>query len=198
MKKITTLVSVALIALGSYAQKGFNCNNCEVAPLAGKGNSPSEKALWDIQFDHAAGALPGRAGAYWTGTEFWISRWSNDSLFTVNNSGTVTASFKIAGITGVRGITGDGTSLYLATNSTTVYKVNPATKTLISTITVPAAARYITYDASLNGGAGGFYIGSFNSAITKCSMTGANLGSIAPGTHGLTGIYGLEIGRAHV
>lgn len=191
MKKITTLVSLALIALGSYAQKSFNCNNCEVAPLAGKGNSPSEKALWDIQFDHAAGALPGRAGAYWTGTEFWISRWSNDSLFTVNNSGTVTASFTIPGISNVRGITGDGTSLYLATNSTTVYKVNPATKTLISTITVPAAARYITYDASLNSGAGGFYIGSFNSAITKCSMTGANLGSIAPGTHGLTGIYGL-------
>lgn len=191
MKKITLFATACFLAAGMYAQQNNSCNNCEVAPLAGKGTSQSMKALWDIQFDHAAGKLPGRAGAYWTGTEFWISRWSNDSLFTVDVNGNVTSSFKIAPITGVRGITGDGTSLFLATATTTVYQVNPVTKTIVGTITMPVAARSITYNQALNSGAGGFYISNFGAAITVVTKTGSLISSIPQGTHGLSGVYGL-------
>lgn len=89
-------------------------------------------------------------------------------------------------------MTTNGTSIYIGANTTSIFQVNPVTKTLISTISTSVTnCRYVAYDPTLNAGAGGFWTGAFGSDITAVSMTGATLSTISSATHGLTGIYGL-------
>jgi hypothetical protein len=192
MKKTFTLL-FTICTVGAFAQTP----NLDMAPVVG--NTPAasnNRALFDIQLD--VSPLPiaaGLAGACWTGTEFWVSRWANDSLFTADGTGAKTASFVIAGISGTRSITTDGTNLYLGNATNTISIVNPTTKTLVGTITSASAdpARYLTYDATLNGGAGGFWHGNFTTDWTAISMTGSVLSTISAATHGLTGVYGLAV-----
>lgn len=157
------------------------------------GQSALTPALWDIQFSYSvadtlgAGAL---AGAIWTGTEFWISRWNADSLFTLDMNGSVTSRFVVPGLTGVRSLTWDGTNIYAGTAATTVAIVNPVTKTLTGTITTPVIARHCTYDSTLNSGAGGLWVGNWNTDIVAVAMNGSTLATIPASTHGLAGMYG--------
>jgi hypothetical protein len=155
------------------------------------------EALWDIQFGHNATTLSGAggfAGAVFFNNEFWVSRWASDSLFRLSNTGTLLNRFTIAGLTGVRSLTTDGVYLYAGTNSTTIYRIDPATSLLAPPHTTVNATvgpvRHCTYDASLDGGAGGFYVGNFNTDIFAVSRTGAILSTIPAATHGQTGMYG--------
>ncbi len=192
MKK--TLLSLSLLAITSshFAQQNFN----EVAPPSASGipTVVSERSLWNIQLDTPPTAIAaGLAGACWTGTELWVSRWGVDSLWTLNASGAIIGSpFVIAGITGTRGISTDGTNIYIGANTNIIYKVNPVTKTVISSITTSVTnCRYVAYDPTLNAGAGGIWTGTFATDITAVSLSGATLSAITAATHGLTGIYGM-------
>ena len=155
-------------------------------------------AQWDFQFGYAASDSLGyfsNAGAYWTGTEFWVSKWNSDTLATLDINGSVTQIFTIPGVTGIRSITSDGTFIYLGTAGSAIRRINPANKTLVNSITVTGAAstigtRFLTYDPTLNSGGGGFYIGNFSSAIGVISITGATLSTIPLATHGRAGMYG--------
>lgn len=181
-------MSLLVVSASAFAQQS------EVAPTPSTYASIPERALWTIQLDVDPKPIAlGLAGVCWTGTEFWVSKWSNDSLFTANATGGMTSSFTIPGITGVRSITTDGVSLYMGTNTSAIYQVNPVTKTLVSTITTTVPnCRYVAYDASLNGGLGGFWTGAYGSDIVAVNKTsGATLSTILATTHGLTGIYGL-------
>ncbi len=180
-------MSVLVVSASAFAQQS------EVAPTPSTHASTPERALWTIQLDVDPKPIAlGLAGACWTGTEFWVSKWGNDSLFTLNASGVATGSFTIPGITGTRGITTNGTSIYIGANTTSIFQVDPTTKTITSTITTSVTnCRYVAYDPTLNSGAGGFWTGSFGSDITAVSMTGATLSTILATSHGLTGIYGL-------
>ena len=152
------------------------------------------RTLWTIQMDvNPTAIIPSLAGICWTGTEFWVAKWNSDSLWTLNAAGAVTGSpFVIAGITGARSITTDGTYMYIGANTTDIYQVDKTTKTLISTITTAVTnVRFLTYDPTLNSNAGGFWTGSFTTDITAVSMTGATLSSIPAATHTLTGMYGM-------
>ncbi len=189
IKKLHLAASLLVISAASFAQQ----MDSEMAPFPTNSSLPQERALWTIQLDSDPKPVAlGLAGACWTGTEFWVSKWGNDSLFTLNASGAMTTAFTIPGITGVRGITTDGIFLYMGANGTAIYKVNPVTKTLSSTITTSVTnCRYVAYDPTLNAGAGGFWTGSYASNITAVSMTGTTLSTILAATHGLGGIYGL-------
>mgnify|MGYP000122273962 CR=1 FL=1 len=187
MKKLQLMMSLLVVSASSFAQQS------EVAPSPSTYASSPDRALWTIQLDSDPKPIAlGLAGACWTGTEFWVSKWGNDSLFTANATGGMTSSFTIPGITGVRSITTNGVSLYMGANTTAIYQVNPITKTLVSTITTSVPnCRYVAYDPTLNGGLGGFWTGSYGSDIVAVSMTGATLSTILSTTHGLTGIYGM-------
>lgn len=158
----------------------------------------SVDAQWDQQFNFDISTELGyfaNAGAFWTGTEFWVSKWNSDTIASLDINGNQTSIFTIPGISGVRSITTDGTDLFLGGAADTVYRVNPATKTLISKIPISGAAanigaRFLTYDPTLDGGNGGFYIGNFTSPIGVISKTGATLNTIATATHGRVGMYG--------
>lgn len=156
------------------------------------------KALWDIQFnfnltDSAAGDV-GMAAAIYFNNEFWVSRWASDTLYRFDMNGSMISEFTIAGLSGVRSLTTDGTYLYAGNNSTTVYRIDPGTATLSApNITVPAAARFCTYDPMLDSGNGGFWIGNFSTDILGVNMSGTTVSTIPAATHGLTGMYGAAI-----
>lgn len=189
MKKLQIVMSLLVVSTTCFAQQ----NNSEAAPFPSSTSATEQRALWTIQLDVDPKPIAlGLAGALWTGTEFWVSKWSNDSLFTANAAGSMTSSFTIPGITGTRSMTTNGTSIYIGANTSSIYQVDPITKTLTSTITTSVPnCRYLAYDPTLNAGAGGFWTGSYGSDITAVSMTGATLSTISAATHGLTGIYGL-------
>ena len=189
MKKLQIVLSLLVVSTTCFAQQ----INSEAAPFPSSTTISEQRALWTIQLDVSPAPIAlGLAGALWTGTEFWLSKWSNDSLFTANASGVGTGSFVIPGITGTRSMTTNGTSIYIGANTSNIFQVDPITKTLTSTITTSVTnCRYVAYDPTLNAGAGGFWTGSYGSDITAVSMTGATLSTISAATHGLTGIYGL-------
>jgi len=151
--------------------------------------------LWDVQLNANPVTAGGTAtaGVYWTGTEFWMAQWNSAVIFTADAAGAPTGQFTIAGITGARSFTTDGTSVFVGAATGQIFEVDPVTKTLTSTInTAVPVVRYVTYDPNLNSGAGGFWAGDFNTDITAVDMTGTTLSTIAAATHGLMGIYGMS------
>lgn len=155
------------------------------------------KAQWDVLMDYNLTTISGSVGcagvSYYNGN-FWVSKWGSDTIVEMTAAGALVTKFIIPGLTGVRALTSNGVYLYAATNSTTVYRIDPATKTLAPPhITVAANARWLTYDATLNAGAGGFWYGNFNTVITSINMTGTMLDTISATTHGLTAMYGAAV-----
>lgn len=214
MKRILTLAALLFTGGAMQAQvaneaapavKPRSINLSDIPPSAlakGPVVNPSALALWDIQdyfaLDTIASTAGGFAGIAWVGNEWWVSQWNKDSIYTIDINGNLLSAFKITGVgaptSGVRSMTYDGTNLYIADNTTTIKVVNPATKTLTSTINVSSvgfAARAITYSQAINGGAGGFYIANFGNDIAEVSLTGTVLNTISAATHTLTSIYGL-------
>jgi Secretion system C-terminal sorting domain len=202
------MTALAIPATSAFAQYESSTGTGDLLPAIGQhevapGVTPhntvsSPEALWDIQFGYNATTTSGTggfAGACFFNNEFWVSRWGSDSLFRYSQAGALLNRFTIPGLTGVRALTTDGIMLYAATNSTTIYRIDPTTSLLAPPHTVVAAGspgnvRHCTYDAALNGGAGGFYVGNFNTDIWAVSRTGAILSSIPAATHGQTGMYG--------
>jgi len=186
MKKITLLFASFAILLSSFAQN--NTTN-DIDPNVIKSYSNYDKAMWDIQLDvDPTGAAAGLAGVGWTGTEFWACVWQTNEIYTFDAAGVNTGNFTITGITGARSVTTDGTNMYIGNNTTSIYEVNPTTKTIVSTITAPVGGvRYCAYDPTLDGGNGGFWTGSFSSTTTAVSMSGTTLTSFNSGL----AIYGM-------
>lgn len=194
---ITFLISSLCGIAHSYAQ---NSSAAEKSPfLSGKPVvTGMSKALWDIQFNYnttaASAGDVGMAGAVFYNNEFWVSRWANDTIYRFNTSGAVVSEFTIAGLSGIRSFTTDGTYLYAGNNTTTIYRIDPSTQTLAPPhITAPASVRFCTYDATLNSSAGGFWIGNFTTDILAIDISGATLSTITAATHGLTGMYGAAV-----
>lgn len=177
-------------------------SNTQDFSSARKANPSNQvNALFDVQLNYnltaQRGVSGGHAGVVWTGTEFWVSVWNSDSLFTYDLSGVLTSRFKVAGVgtpaSGVRAMTWDGTSIYAGAATTTIYEINPTTKTLLSTITAPDTVRGLAYDSLADGGAGGFWISDYASDIMQISRTGSLLSSIPAAAHGLIAMYGIAI-----
>ncbi len=207
-KKITfSLAFICLTAVSVFAQKNARLvpiidESVDAAPINHNQkyiSGPNQvQNLFDVQFNYNATDTVGRngmAGVVYTGTEFWVSRWATDTIYSFSPTGSVTDTFKIPTLTGVRAFTWDGTFIYAGVNTTSIKVINPVTKTVVSTITNGAGSsvRHITYDSTANGGAGGFWVGNFNTDIVQISMTGTVLQTINAATHGLTGMYGSAI-----
>ena len=156
---------------------------------------PTTEAIWDVQVNYDATAVTGLAGnaaaIYLPSVgEFWTSRWASALLHRWTAAGALIEEFSVAGVTGVRSLTYDGTFLYAGQNTTSIAIIDPATKTLVGTITAPQTVRYITYDPTADGGNGGFWIGNFSTNPQLISMTGAVLATLTYANLGVTSIYG--------
>ena len=131
--------SVSIFAQHDDAERAPTMSNVESNYAQGM-----PEAMWDLQFSYAVqdslsgtGAL---AGAVFFNGEFWASQWNSDSLFRFDASGQVIERFTINNLSGTRAITWDGTSLWMGNASTTIYEVNPISKTVLSQITVPLSS----------------------------------------------------------
>ncbi|MDR2971094.1 MAG: DUF2436 domain-containing protein [Bacteroidales bacterium] len=158
----------------------------------GEGNTPADrcesfsnikleptKTMWDVEyaFNAVAGAQPAVAT---DGINWYTGSWSPTSfppLFCkYNMDGSNPQSFTIAGVALMRSLTYDGTYFYAGNGgNSTIYKLDLANQTLIGTITSGAGnTRHLTYDPTLDGGAGGFWTGDWTT-LAAISMTGAVL-----------------------
>src|SRR4051812_37729369 len=45
--------------------------------------------LWDVQFNYNL-TPASLVGCVYTGTEFWVSRWNTDTMYTLDNTGAIT------------------------------------------------------------------------------------------------------------
>lgn len=157
------------------------------------------RAMWDVEFNFSAAdsaGSGGQAGVVFFNNEFWTSRWAVDTLYRYDLNGSLLSAFTIAQgagtVSGIRAMTTDGTNIYAVNASRTVYVIDPVARTLSSTFTSSAATdlRFITYDPGANGGAGGFWVGDFNTDLFLISRTGTVLRQVAAATHRVTGMYG--------
>jgi len=195
MKTLITIITASFI--GAATAQTTAISSVESAPsVSGFKPAASEKAAWDLLFSYdisAGGAGVGNAAVVPFGSSYWTARWASDTIFELNSTGVVTSGFVIAGVTGVRSFTTDGSFIYAGTNSSSIYKIDPVTKTLASTINVASVPniRYCSYDASANSNAGGFWVGTWSTDITLVDMTGNVLSAIPAATHTLTSSYGL-------
>ncbi len=159
-------------------------------------NTGSTKAMWDVEFSYditAQVGSSGNAGGIFVNNEYWVSKWASDTLFRLNNTGTYVNTFTIAGLSAIRSMTYDGAYVYASNNTGTIYRIDPSTATLapphINTSVTPTV-RFASFDSTLNGNAGGFWVGNFNTDIFAIDMNGGLISSIAAGVHTLTGMYG--------
>lgn len=162
------------------------------------GFSGSANADLAVQFTRdvtAATGNPGQAAVGFDGTNFWVARWdasTSTDISRITPAGALVDTFQIAGLSGTRSLTWDGSQFWAGNATTTIRRVDPVTKTVTATLTVPIAARYVTFDPTANSGAGGFWIGDFGSDIQQVSMAGATLATIpAANTATMTGRYGI-------
>jgi len=197
-KKLSTTFFVVLVLLSINMLAQTSLRQSDVSPnLAQDGYKASNniEAIWDVQFEYDALTVTGAAGnaaaIYLENLgEFWTSRWASAVLHRWSSTGTLIEEFSVAGVTGTRGMTYDGTFIYAGQNTTAIAIIDPTTKTLVGTITAPQTVRYITYDPTANGGAGGLWIGNFSTNPQLISMTGAVLATLTYANLGTASIYG--------
>ena len=205
------MMALLLFALGGtlvYGQAMEPISNqnqfspfADVSPTINGNAGPSTNgiaALWDVQFvynatDTAMGDV-GMAACNFAFGEFWVSRWASDTLYRFSSAGSLISEFVISGLSGTRSITADANFLYAGTAGTTIYRINPTTRTLapphINT-SFTGGIRHCTFDPTLDNGNGGFWVGNFGTDISPISMAGVTLsGTIPSATHGLGGMYG--------
>lgn len=148
-------------------------------------------SVFDLRFDYTL-PVGGCAGITWTRSEFWVSKWGSDTVFTINDStGAITSHFFITGVTGIRGMAFDGTSVWVTNNTTSIYQIDTTTKAILTTVTAPTNARGIAFDSSANGGAGGLWIANFSTDIMLIDFSGNLINSIPASSHNLTAMYSI-------
>ena len=74
-------------------------------------------------------------------------------------------SFTIDGIEGIRNIVYDGTDFYVSDYSTSFYKVDMESHTVLATMTISEFSRHLAYIPELDGGNGGFEVGDWETSI---------------------------------
>jgi hypothetical protein len=203
MKKIFTkrnffLCMITAFTGTTYAQnEKFASSECEAAPVLSSGittfsNPPSTQAMWSIVYNYdllATVGANGNAGVCFVGNEFWVSRWATDTLYRLDATGAFLQKFTVSGVTGVRSLTTDGTFIYAGQNTNSIAKIDPTTKTVVSTITAPVTnVRSLTFDPTVAGG--GFWASTWATDITQFDMAGTTGSIVSAASHGLTGMYG--------
>ena len=194
MRKLQLLFMALIMSVVSV-----NAQFAEVSPVNGA-PSESSNALFDLLFRIDVGSTgsigaDGQAGVAFINGQYWVSTWAADTIHILDANGGFVETIVIAGVTGTRSITTDGTDLFIGAAGAEIYRVDPVTRLLQGTIPIlpgggsDATARMVTYDETLDGGNGGFWIGNFGSDIASISMFGVTLSVIPSAVHG-TAIYG--------
>ena len=106
---------------------------------------PTVQAQWDQVFSYnltdSIGGLTSLLGVAYTGSEIWVSQFNTDSVYIFNSLGQFQQFIEIPGVSRLSGLTYDGTNIYGANGSTTIYEIDPNSRTLSNTFTIPSVLR---------------------------------------------------------
>ena len=136
------------------------------------------REMWDLEYSFdidTPSGLTGLAGAETDGEFIYATKWSSSSdIVKFTMDGTYVETFQIPGVSSVRDMAFDGTYMYGAAASTTVFQMDFTNKTLVGTITAPTAVRAIAYD-DVNDA---FWGNNFATDMVLFDRTGATLNTI--------------------
>src|SRR4051812_22617724 len=96
MKRIIQLIAIVLpLIAGAQAERAPAANEMQQRLLRTTPSVNTTNALFDLQFNHSLGRA-GFAGVVWLHSQYWVSKYNSDSLFTVNKTtGAITSTFFI-------------------------------------------------------------------------------------------------------
>ncbi len=146
--------------------------------IQGDGNGDD---LFDLIFDVPVGVGGGEAGIETDGQYIYTTMWNGGGEFQrYSMDGTWIETISITSAAGCRDMAYNGTYFYGGAASPTVFEMDLANATMISTFTAPTDCRAIAYNENDDA----FYANNWGSDITKFDMAGANLGSFPVGPVG--------------
>ena len=159
------------------AIRHFNCSDqyfLDVDDVELTSGAKSNRAAWDLMMTFNA-AEAGHYGLAYDGTNFYTSNWGYSSaaynFYKYDLTGNMIEGFNISGCGTLRGMTYDGEHFYGVANSNTVYCVDLANHSVVSTFTSSyGAMRGITYDPVRDGF---WVIGNWSGNLTLIDRTGA-------------------------
>lgn len=162
----------------------------ENAPFVGPSIESESRAIFDLQFyfapDGTAGANYGLAtdGNFFYSTN-WRSVAPDQMIHKYNLDGTYVGNFIVTGCGAVRNLAYDGQYFYATNASTTIYKLDFTTNTVVGTITSPVAARGIAYDSDHDA----FWVGNgWNADLRLIDRSGNQLQALVPAIASMAGI----------
>ena len=141
-------------------------------------DNTSTRDLWDVllTFNAQAGGFPGVES---DANFIYLASWNSVNFGKYQHDGTWVNDFTVPGAGNIRDLAYDGEFFYGGSASTTIYRMNFNTNTLVNTIpTSGVNVRHIAYDPTLDGGNGGFWAGDW-ATMAKVSMTGATLQTVS-------------------
>jgi len=146
--------------------------NSEAAPGAKPGPIQYSDGLYDLQFEYPIDEAVGGAGIECDGNHFYIPWWNGATFYKYNLDGSYIGEFTVSGVSNIRDLAYDGTYFYGGAAATTIFQMDLAGETLISTFTAPVASRAIAYQDYE-----GFWANNWSDTPTCFDMTGAVLNS---------------------
>ena len=173
------------VDLSSYAGqeiwvaiRHFNCTDwfyldVDDITLTTAAKGGNDRAMWDLvyEFDGTSGYQYGVAS---DGQNIYTSSWSASStsmFYKYDMQGNFIEEFNISGCGQLRGMTYDGQYFYGVANAATIYCVDLANHTLVSTTnSAYGAMRAITYDPERDGF---WVVGNWSGNLTLVDRTGA-------------------------
>jgi hypothetical protein len=146
--KIFTKIGIALLVmLMSSGIVMAQMSAIDFAPKKVPIAVPPSDAQFDLQFEWPVGVGDGEAGIETDGNYIYTSKWNGAGEFRqYGMDGTYLGDITVPGSTGCRDIAYDGTYFYGGAASTTVFQMDIAAATMVSTFTAPTAVRAIAYN----------------------------------------------------
>ncbi len=150
--------------------------------------------LYDIQDTLGTGAL---RGVTWFDQQFWVPTTQTDSIFILNNDGSLQQIVELSGADSSKGFTSlthDGNLIYGVNLGDWISIIDPVTQTLSGQIALPPGtnAFFLTYDPGLDNGNGGFHIGTLSgNLISQYSLNGTWLSQFNTAALGINAVSGM-------
>lgn len=153
---------------------------------------------WSLIFDYPFGSsssVGGYQGATFveaTGT-MWASDASTGYIYEYSAEGTIVDSFVVSGVYYITGMTADQNFVYAVVCDYYIYKIDPVTRTLVSTInpSVNFALASLVFDPDADNGAGGFWVTMWDHDITQIDRQGNYIKKIPYSNIYPLNVYGL-------
>ena len=195
MKKITLYVCLSLLVAGVFAQ------TMDIAPSINYQNAASLKAKsssWTAQLSIPISSNIWKSATYGIEADsnyLYVTKFNSNKFFRLTKTGALVDSFSVTGTpslpasSGIRDLAYDGQYFYGGTYSNVIYKMDFTAHTIVSAITLPTGfnVRHISYDPTADGGAGGLWVGPWNTFGPRLySMSGTLLDSIPKANLGAT------------